>query len=99
MCGDEGDASSTKVRRKSWSSQCGRWDAGAVPQLAAATQQPKTKGPEENASTCSLKPACPKGSQMFLECPFSSSLWGKEANESVPDGKMYCELYERKHRG
>lgn len=69
------------------------------PQLAAVAQQPKSKAAEENASACFLKHACPKGSQMFLECQFSSSLWGKEANESVPDGKIYCELHERKHGG
>lgn len=44
------------------------------PWLAAVVQQPKTKSAEENASACFLKHACPKGSQMFLECPFSSSL-------------------------
>lgn len=71
------------------SSQYRRWDAGAVPQLAAVAQPPKTKAAEEDASAPFLKHACPKGSQLFLKCPCSSSLWGKEVNESVPDGKIY----------
>lgn len=55
---------------KGGSSQCRRWDAGAVPLLAAVVQQPETKGAEINASACFLKNAYPKGTQMFFEFLF-----------------------------
>ena len=51
--------------------------------LAAVALQPGTEGPEENASTHFPRPASPKGSQMFLVCPFCFTPVGNSAKEAM----------------